>query len=412
MHIAIIGGGPAGLRAAEISAGGEASVTLFDAKPSVGRKFLVAGRGGLNLTHAEGLEIFAERYTGPGQPPGFWQALLAEFGPEDLRAWAAEAGIETFVASTGRVYPREMKAAPLLRRWRLRLGDLGVRFAMHHRWVGLRPGNPWTLDFKTANSDGGSVTSVDADAVILAMGGGSWPETGSDGSWRATIESLGVRVAPLTAANCGWELDWPPAVLEKAEGRPLKNIAASAGESVAVGELLVTRYGLEGGIIYQLGPALRAMAEPRITIDFKPGSTPERLAARMGAPGRNLFDEACRRWRLDPAMSAILEQHPERKAWTSAEKLAAAVKACPLRLRGPRPLEESISSAGGVEWSEIDSSLMLRKLPGVFVAGEMIDWDAPTGGYLIQGCFSTATRAGMSALDWLCGRRGEMSKPE
>jgi uncharacterized flavoprotein (TIGR03862 family) len=407
MHIAIIGGGPAGLRAAEIAAAGGAAVTLFDAKPSVGRKFLVAGRGGLNLTHAEPPEIFAARYTGPGQPAGFWEALLAEFGPEDLRSWAAEAGIETFVASTGRVYPREMKAAPLLRRWRLRLGELGVRFAMHHRWVGLWPGHPWRLDFKTANADGGGGVSVAADAVILAMGGGSWPDTGSDGRWRETIEALGVRVAPLTAANCGWELDWPPAVLEIAEGRPLKNVAASAGEGVAVGELLITRYGLEGGIIYQLGPALRAMAEPRIAIDFKPGSSMDRLVARMGAPGRNLFEEACRRWRLDPAMAAILEQHPERGAWNSVETLAAAVKACSLRLRGPRPLAEAISSAGGVEWSEIDSTLMLRKLPGVFVAGEMIDWDAPTGGYLMQGCFSTATRAGRSALNWVRGGRGK-----
>jgi len=403
MHIAIIGGGPAGLRAAEISAAGGASVTLFDAKPSVGRKFLVAGRGGLNLTHAEAPEFFAARYTGPGQPPEFWRMLLAEFGPEDLRAWAVEAGIETFAASTGRVYPREMKAAPLLRRWRLRLGDLGVRFAMRHRWVGLRTGHPWRLDFEVPNSDSVVVTSVDADAVILAMGGGSWPDTGSDGRWRETIESLGVRVAPLTASNCGWELAWPSAVLDQAEGRPLKNIAASAGECFATGELLVTRYGLEGGIIYRLGPALRAMAQPRITIDFKPGSTPDRLVARMGAPGRNLFKEACRRWRLDAAMSAILEHHPERNAWTSVETLAAAVKACPLRLRGPRPLAEAISSAGGVSWCEIDSNLMLRMLPGIFVAGEMIDWDAPTGGYLMQGCFSTATRAARSALRWLRG---------
>jgi len=411
MHIAIIGGGPAGLRAAEVAAAGGASVTLFDAKPSVGRKFLVAGRGGLNLTHAEAPEVFAARYAGQGQPPGFWRELLAEFGPEELRAWAAEAGIETFVASTGRVYPQEMKAAPLLWRWRLRLRDLGVRFAMHHRWVGLRPGNPWRLDFEVANPGEGERISVEADAVILALGGGSWPDTGSDGRWRETIEALGVRVAPLTSSNCGWEVDWPPAVLEKAEGRPLKNIAASAGESVAVGELLVTRYGLEGGIIYQLGPALRAMAEPRMTIDFKPASTVARLVAKMGAPGRNLFEEACRRWRLDAAMSAILEHHSERRAWNSVEALAAAVKACPLRLRGPRPLAEAISSAGGVEWSEIDPSLMLRKLPGVFVAGEMIDWDAPTGGYLMQGCFSTGTRAGRVALGWL-RRKGGMTKSE
>jgi hypothetical protein len=407
MHIAIIGGGPAGLRAAEIAAAGGVLVTLFDAKPSVGRKFLVAGRGGLNLTHAEAPETFATRYIGPRQPADFWKTILAEFTPEDLRAWAAGMGIETFAASTGRVYPREMKAAPLLRRWRQRLGDLGVRFAMHHRWVGLRPGNPWRLDFKTGNTgtlEIAGAASADADAVIFAMGGGSWPDTGSDGRWRETMEALGVRVAPLQAANCGWEVDWPPALLEKAEGRPLKNIAASAGGALAVGELMVTRYGLEGGIVYQLGPALRAMAEPRITIDLKPSVTASRLVARMGAPGRNLFEEACRRWRLDAAMAAILESHPERAEWDSVETLAAAVKGCTVRLRGPRPIAEAISSAGGVEWSEIDATLMLRKLPGVFVAGEMIDWDAPTGGYLMQGCFATGTRAARSALRWLTSR--------
>jgi hypothetical protein len=275
---------------------------------------------------------------------------------------------------------------------------------MHHRWVGLRQADPWRLEFETGSLERGGVAAADADAVIFAMGGGSWPDTGSDARWRETMEALGVRVAPLQASNCGWEVDWPAAVIKKAEGRPLKNIAAHAGNACAVGELMVTRYGLEGGIMYQLGLALRAMGQPQITIDFKPAVTVARLVARMGAPGRNLFEEACRRWRLDAAMAAILESHPERNSWNSVETLAAAVKGCAVRLRRPRPIAEAISSAGGVEWSEIDSTLMLRKLPGVFVAGEMIDWDAPTGGYLMQGCFATGTRAARSALRWLTPR--------
>ena len=395
-QIAIIGGGPAGLRAAEVAAAGGATVTLFDAKPSVGRKFLVAGRGGLNLTHDEPHERFAARYTGPGQPEAFWPALLAEFDAEALRQWAGDLGVETFAATSGRVYPRALKAAPLLRCWVSRLRAAGVRFALRHRWTGLRPGARWQIDFQVEDE----TRTVSADTVILALGGGSWPDTGSDGGWVSVLEKLGVTVAPLRPANCGWEISWPPALLAQAEGRPLKNITVRAGETTATGELLVTRYGLEGGAIYQLGPALRAMREPEIVIDFKPTYTAGQLVKKLGNCPRNFLAEARARWRLSDAAYAILEHLPGREPFPSAAALAATVKACPLRLTGPRPLAEAISSAGGICWSELDSSLMLRRLPGVFVAGEMIDWDAPTGGYLMQGCFATGTRAARSALAW------------
>jgi len=380
-----------------VAAAGGASVTLFDAKPSVGRKFLVAGRGGLNLTHAEPRERFAARYTGTGQPGDMWPSLLAEFDAAALRNWAAELGVETFAATSGRVYPRELKAAPLLRRWVQRLRAAGVHFALRHRWTGLRPGARWQVDFQV---EGGART-FEADAVILALGGGSWPETGSDGAWVSVLEKLGVAVAPLTPANCGWELPWPAALLAQAEGQPLKNITVRAGETTAAGELLVTKYGLEGGAIYQLGPALRALPAPEIIIDFKPAHTVGQLVKKLGNCPRNFLAEARSRWRLSDAAFAILENLPGRAPFTSAESLAATVKSCALRLTGPRPLAEAISSAGGVRWSELEASLMVRRLPGVFVAGEMIDWDAPTGGYLMQGCFATGTRAAGGALEWL-----------
>ena len=406
-HIAVIGGGPAGLRAAEIAVAGGARVTLFDAKASVGRKLLVAGRGGLNLTKAEPRALFATRYSDPAR----WPALLAECDGEALRAWAARLGVETFVASTGRVYPREMKAAPLLRRWVQRLRADGVQFAMRHRWIGLRKGARWEMEFACEES---RAVTAEADAVILALGGGSWPETGSDGAWTGLLERLGVPVAPLVAANCGWECAWPPAVRAHA-GEPLKNIAARAGESVAVGELLITDHGLEGGAIYQLGAALRAMREPVLTVDFKPLQTVEQLVRKLGhiakisgrdapapckEPGRpgprDIAAVIREPWRLSAAACAILTHCAP--PLPTVEALAAFTKACPLPLTRPRPLAEAISTAGGIRFTALDDTLMLRALPGVFVAGEMLDWEAPTGGYLLTGCFATATRAAHGAL--------------
>ncbi len=398
VDIAIIGGGPAGLRAAEVAASGGARVTVFDAKASVGRKFLVAGKGGLNLTKEEALPVFAARYSSPDQPAGIWNSLLDAFGPDELRQWAADLGVETFVASSGRVYPRELKAAPLLRRWLQRLRSGGVRFAMHHRLADLElmKNGSVRLYFQI----NGGMSEIEATSVILAMGGGSWPETGSDGAWVNLVSKLGISVGPLQPANCGWEVDWPQSVLLLAEGKPLKNICGSVGSTEAVGELLVTRYGLEGGVIYQLGPALRATAEPALSIDLKPSFTVDQLTAKLGPVRRNYLAEARMRWKLSDAAFAVLSFCTGDIPPASGAALAELCKNCIVRLKGPRPLAEAISSAGGIQWREVDENLMLRALPGVFAAGEMIDWEAPTGGYLLQGCFATGTRAGRAALEY------------
>ncbi len=389
-QLAVIGGGPAGLRAAEVAASAGAQVTLFDAKPSVGRKFLVAGKGGLNITHGEAIERFITRYSGPDQPPGLWSELLADFDPTALRTWAADLGVETFQATSGRVYPKALKAAPMLRRWIERLRGLGVRFEMNYRCASLESGPPYRLGFE----NGAAAT---ADAVIFALGGGSWAKTGSDGAWQSLFEKLGISQNPLAPANCGWEHEWSPEILAAAEGKPLKNLHVRAGDITAVGELMLTRYGLEGGAIYQLGAVLRAMPEPAIAIDFKPTFSHDQLVAKMQSVRRDFLREARTRWKLSDPAHAILS----RKIFADADSLAREVKHCVIPLTRPRPIDEAISSAGGVCWNETDSSLMLKKLPGVFVAGEMIDWEAPTGGYLMQGCFATATRAANSAVRWL-----------
>ena len=408
MKIAVIGGGPAGLRAAEVAAEAGADVTLFDAKRSVGRKFLVAGRGGLNLTHAEPRERFLTRYSGPGLPQPAWSAMITEFDADALRAWSDSLGIETFAASTGRVYPREMKAAPLLRRWIERLRSLGVQFMMNHRWTGLgrsAPGGPFQLDFTMEDSD----VSLPAEAVILALGGASWPDTGSNGQWQLTLEKLGIPIAPLEAANCGWEVPgvfWTPGFLAAAEGKPLKNIAVRCGGRTATGELMIARYGLEGGALYQIGAALRDEArthgEARLFIDLKPGSDAASLLKRLGPLKKNWLEEARKRWRLSEAAFALLKL---REPFSSGEALVAATKAFELPLLRPRPIAEAISSAGGVRWEGITEELMIRTHPGLFVAGEMIDWEAPTGGYLMQGCFASGTKAARSAVEFLKGRQ-------
>jgi len=396
IQLAVIGGGPAGLRAAEVAACAGLRVSLFDAKPTAGRKLLVAGRGGINLTNTEQPARFVSRYSGPDQPAGIWREMLTEFAADDLRAWAAGLGVETFRAATGRVYPLELKAAPLLRAWLRHLRELGVRLAMNHRWTGMAPGAPHRLEFSNGNA-------VMADAVIFALGGASWPRTGSDGAWTPVFESLGIACHELVPANCGWEHPWPPEILAAAEGKPIKNISASAGDTTVAGELLVTRYGLEGGIIYQLGPALRAMDQPAIAIDFKPTFSHAQLVAKMQSVRRDFLSEAGIRWRLGEAARALLSNKP----WPDAESLAREVKHHQIPLAGPRPIGEAISSAGGVCWHGLDDSLMVRSHPGVFVAGEMIDWEAPTGGYLMQGCLATGTRAGRAAAAWLASHSPE-----
>ena len=384
----MIGGGPAGLRAAEIAADNGFSVMIFDAMPSLGRKLLVAGKGGLNLTHGESFERFVTRYGGGNRM--LWQSMLDEFDSRALREWAAGLGVKTFQASSGRIYPKEMKAAPLLRRWIARLRELHVRIETRHRLVGIGPGHPHELVF--ANG-----VTVHASAVVFAMGGGSWSRTGSDGSWVDCFTSQGIECRPLVPANCGWEHAWSQETLALAEGKPLKNIAVYADGQLALGELLVTRYGLEGGAIYQLGAVLRVMKHPEIAIDFKPSFTREQLGVKMESVRRDVLNQARIRWKLSDAAYAILA----RKEWHDVASLTDEVKHCVIPLSGPRPLDEAISSAGGVAWSELDECLMLRRFSGLFVAGEMIDWEAPTGGYLMQGCFATGTRAGNSAAAWL-----------
>ncbi|NJM36430.1 MAG: TIGR03862 family flavoprotein [Akkermansiaceae bacterium] len=389
-QVAVIGGGPAGLRAAEVAAAAGLQVTLYDGKPSVGRKFLVAGKGGLNLTHGESVERFVTRYSGPDQPGEMWERLIHHFPPSALRAWAGELGVETFQATSGRIYPRAMKAAPLLRRWIERLRGLGVRFEMNHRWISLESGAPYRLEFSNEKS-------ATADVVIFALGGGSWKKTGSDGAWLPAFEKMGIACHPLAPANCGWEHEWPGGILTAAEGKPLKNIHVSAGGITAIGELMVTHYGLEGGAIYQLGAVLRAMPHPEISIDFKPTFTHEQLVTKMQSVRRDFLAEAKVRWKLSDPVHAILS----RKIWTDAASLAQEAKHCVITLNRPRPIDEAISSAGGVCWRELDPNLMLEKFPGIFLAGEMIDWEAPTGGYLMQGCFASATHAAKSAVEWL-----------
>ncbi len=390
--VAVIGGGPAGLRAAEVAANAGAQVTVYEHKRSVGRKFLVAGKSGLNLTNAADFTTFVGKYSGRDLLPERMAALLRDFDNEALREWARGLGVETFVASGGKVFPESKKAAPLLRRWVLRLKASGVVFAVNHHWTGVRlEDDGVALDFKC---DTQALTRRH-DAVVLALGGGSWPQTGSDGQWTTILQDLGVPLQPLRAANCGWECAWSEATRELAEGRPLHHLAIRAGDTTVRGELMVTRYGFEGAPIYQLGPVLHGMASPELVIDFKPMFTIEHMVKKMESARRDFYKEARLRWKLTEAMCAILRQiYGE---FDSAEALAHAAKACRIPLTGARPIAEAISSSGGVAWRGLDAHLMLKDFPGIYCAGEMIDWEAPTGGYLIQGCFATGTQAGRAA---------------
>lgn len=402
MKLAIVGGGPSGLRAAEVAVTSGLHVTLFEGKPSVGRKFLVAGHGGLNLTHSESPTQFVTRYEGGSD--SFWTSLLHEFGNQEVRQWASDLGIETFIGTSGRVFPKEFKAAPLLRRWVERLRSLGIRFQTRHYLHALRREDEhFLLEFQTPEG----IQQHAADSVILALGGASWPQTGSDAAWVSIMESLDVEVTRFSAANCGWEVDWHQDILSTVEGLPLKNITVSAGGKSISGELLITRYGLEGGALYQLGSTLRSLPEPILTIDLKPSFSSQELMDKFSNshPKGDLFKAAAAAWKLAPAQLALLRHHVE--GWAASHQpnlspklLADSVKSLPITLIGPRPIAEAISSAGGVAFSELDDHLMVKRLPGLFVAGEMIDWEAPTGGYLLQGCFATGTRAAQGVLEY------------
>ena len=391
-RLCVVGAGPAGLRAAEAAVESRVPVSVFDAMPSAGRKFLVAGRGGLNLTNTD--KDIEAKYS--GMPAGLGRDLLAGFGPGAVRQWAEGLGVKTFAVSSGRVYPEGMKSAPLLRRWIARLKSQGIEFHPRHKWTGLRAGSgKWELEFQTP----GGVRLIEAGAVVFALGGGSWPQTGSDGCWQGVFRALGIEVNPLVPANCGWEVAWPQQVVAEAAGLPLKNVRGTAGDATAYGELLITDTGLEGGVIYTLTPALRT--SPVLHLDLKPAFCFEELLARMPESRRFHLHEAFERCRIQKPARVILKTHPDSPTWQTPAEFARAVKSLPIPLSGPRPLAEAISSAGGVSWNGVDQDLMVKKNSGVFLAGEMLDWEAPTGGYLMQGCFSTGTRAGRSAAKFL-----------
>jgi uncharacterized flavoprotein (TIGR03862 family) len=404
----VVGGGPAGLMAAEVLAAGGAAVTVYEHMPSVGRKLLLAGRGGLNLTHSEPIESFLARY---GPAAVRVAPLLEDFGPDALRAWAAGLGEPTFVGSSGRVFPESFRATPLLRAWLRRLADLGVRFELRQRWVGWvadsvdEGRDPRRLRFASAD---GTASEVTAGAVVLALGGASWPRVGSDGGWVAPFTEVGVAVAALRPANVGVKVAWSDAFARRFEGVPLKYVGVRVAGGPAVrGDAMVTRTGLEGGPIYAIGTAIRAELDATgrcaLTLDLRPDLTAAQLARRLRnrRPKDSVSNRLRRAIGLDPVGIGLLREAAGGDLPSDADGIAALVKAVPITVDGLMPIDRAISTAGGVAWSELDDTLMLRRLPGTFVAGEMIDWEAPTGGYLLQASFASGAVAGRGALGWL-----------
>ncbi len=402
-RLTIIGGGPSGLMAAEVACAAGVRVDLYDAMGSVGRKFLLAGKGGLNLTHAEPFAQFVGRYAERRDAVESW---LREFDADTLRAWARGLGVETFVGSSGRVFPSDLKAAPLLRRWVRRLHASGVTFHMHHRWLGWA--DDGALRFATPDGE----RSVSADAVVLGLGGASWPQLGSDGAWVAPLAEAGIDIAPLQPANCGFELAWSEHLRTRFAGAPLKPLVAHwvdrhGNAQHRQGECVLSEYGIEGSLVYAIGAELREQiatrGEAMLYFDLAPGYTQTVLAERLAAPRgkHSLGDWLRRRVGLDPAKCALVFELTGKPTLADPVALAAQIKSLPLRLRAPRPVAEAISTAGGIRLEALDETLMARKRPGVFFAGEMLDWEAPTGGYLLTACFASGLRAGRGAARWL-----------
>ena len=404
--VAVIGGGPAGLMAAETLSRGGARVELFDAMPSAGRKFLMAGKGGLNLTHAEPAENFLARY---GARRERIAPLLAGFDAQALRDWARGLGVETFVGSSGRVFPADMKAAPLLRAWLHRLRAAGVRFHMRHRWLG------WNGDGAPRFATPAGEVAIRADAVVLALGGGSWAKLGSDGAWVPLLAARGVAVAPLRPANCGFDAQWSEHFRSRFAGTAVKSVALSFTDGTGKvhhrrGEFVVTATGVEGGAIYALAAPLRDAIEAEgvavLRVDLAPDKTPARLLDEVAHPrgSRSMASHLQSRAGIAGVKAGLLRECAAKEDYADPARLAAAIKALPLRLVATRPLDEAISTAGGVAFEALDECLMIRSLPGVFCAGEMLDWEAPTGGYLLTACFAGGHTAGRGALAWLAER--------
>lgn len=409
-RLVVVGGGPAGLMAAEAARAAGADVDLYDAKGSVGRKFLIAGRGGLNLTHSDPRDAFVARYGPRAAEVGEW---LDAFPPDALRDWARDLGVDSFVGSSGRVFPTDMQAAPLLRAWVRRLRESGVRFHVRHRCTGLRrEGDGFALDFDTP--DGHHVET--APSVLLALGGASWPQLGSDGAWQAWLPAIGVDAEPLESANCGFDVAWSAPFAARFAGAPLKpailRVDDGAGDAAFQGEFVVTEHGVEGSLLYALSARLRAAlrrdGRVRLLLDLAPGRSTEALAAALSRPrdGRSTTEFLRRAAGIDGLRAGLARELLPPPDFARPRELAAALKAAPLVLLRARPIAEAISSAGGVRLESLDATLMADGVPGLFLAGEMLDWDAPTGGYLLSACFASGRAAGRAAAAWLQARGG------
>ena len=400
--VAVIGAGPAGLMAAEVLANGGARVTVYDAMPSVGRKLLMAGRGGLNLTHSEALPQFLARY---GAAAPSLKPAIEAFPPHALRDWSAALGEPTFVGSSGRVFPQSFKASPLLRAWLRRLGSTGVQLALRHRWTG------WGRDGRLSFEPPDGKFAVEARATILALGGASWPRLGSDGSWAEILAARDVAVAPLCPANCGFSVAWSGVFRDRFEGQPLKGITLSFGSHSVRGEAVITRNGIEGGGIYALSTDLREAilreGYASLQVALRPDLDRDGQITRLSAPkGKQSFSNFLRKaLNLSPLAIGLLQEAAKASdvslSSLSATDLAQWINAVPVRLNGVAPIARAISTAGGIALDELDADFMIGRLPGVFAAGEMLDWEAPTGGYLLQASFATGAAAGRGALKWI-----------
>lgn len=399
--IAIIGGGPAGLMAAQWASGHGYDVHVFERKASVGRKFLIAGRGGMNLTHSENFAEFCTRFGEEQDTVGHW---LKDFDNNAIRQWAVELGIETFIGSSGRVFPTDMKAAPLLRAWLKHLRESDVQFHVNHLCSGLQANN--TLHFRSPNGE----QTIQAEAIIFALGGASWPQLGSDGSWVEWLEDLGVKVTPLQAANCGFNYTWSTLFKDKFSGHALKPLRINVkndGSKGLQGECVVSDYGIEGSLIYALSRSIREdiniNGQSTIYLDLLPDHSVERLTIMLNKPrnGRSLSDVLRRLFGLSAVKISLIYELSDRAQLSNIPYLIQCLKQLPIRLESARPIAEVISTAGGISLPQLDEHLMLNNYPGIFFAGEMLDWEAPTGGYLLSASMASGKIAGLGAVHWL-----------
>jgi len=396
-EVAIVGGGPAGLMAAEVLAGAGHRVTVHDAMPSPARKLLLAGKSGLNLTHNEPWERFVGRYR-PAAP--MLLAALDAFRPADLVEWADGLGADCFVGSSGRVFPKAMKASPLLRAWLRRLADLGVTIRTRHRWTGF---SDHRLTFETPDGR----LDIAPDAALLALGGASWPRLGSDAAWVAPLRAIGVDITDLRPANAGFDIDWDAAFVERFAGAPVKSVTATSDAGTIPGEFVISRHGIEGSLVYLHAAALRdrldAEGKADFPVDLVPGRSVERLTRDLGRQdAKASFSNRLRKGAgLDGVKAALARLFVTENERRHPDRLAARLKALPIPLGRMRPIAEAISSAGGIRFASLDDRFMLKARPGTFVAGEMLDWEAPTGGYLLTGCFATGRAAARGIIDWL-----------